>query len=109
MRLVRALERLEGAAAAARAPEPARVGLVWTCDDVRIDVEELAAGEYVAVDLVMGDELDETTSFGQILERVTYDVGDLGVVRNASGERIGVVTAVDGTLLTWRADSGADS
>jgi hypothetical protein len=100
MRLIRQVAELE-AAAAARAEEPAPIGVCWTTYEERVEARELEEGEYIAADMTRVEELAGTAVI-RIRERVTLDVRDLGWVYDAEGARIGRVVAVDGTLVSWK-------
>jgi hypothetical protein len=109
VRLINAVKRLEAGAARAREEVAPGVGLVWSKDEVSVDPLTLEDGEYVAVDVVMEgggpSPLGGTAPvWWTVTERVTLDPRDLGVVRNVAGERIGLVTDLDGSMVTWRAD-----
>jgi hypothetical protein len=100
MRLLRAVERLESAAAAAA---PVGVGLVWTRDEALVD-RDLEAGEYVACDVrrvVSIGEGGELLWCVRLEERVTRDRSDLGFVYGPGGEVAGRVVALDGSLISW--------
>ena len=113
MRLIKRVDRMEAAAAAAREPEAGGVEVVWSDHENRIDARTLGAGEFVAVDVVrsgefLGAGLGEHgevlagTELVRITERVTTDPRDLGWVLAADGEqRIGEITRLDGALLEW--------
>jgi hypothetical protein len=110
MRLTRKVSRLEAGAAAARAEEPAAIGLIWTQQEKRIDADALAAGEYIACDLYYDEEPGQFGAGGvpptvRTVERVTVWESDLGKVYGPEGERIGRVTAIDGSMLTWEGES----
>jgi hypothetical protein len=100
--LIKSVERLE-ASGAATAKAPARVGMCWTRHDERVDAAELARGEWIAADVYIspGD-------MWSICERVTEDEQDLGVVYEANGPRLGIVVALDGSLIRWRPDPGPE-
>jgi len=113
VRLIKQIGRIEGAAAARRERKdgPARIGLVWTLADERIEAGLLRPGEFVAVDLVLGPCVAagecqgcERACVGQVKERVTMRPDDLGVVRMPDGEQVGVITVIDGSMLTWSAE-----
>ena len=103
MRLVRQVARLEAAAARALEVEEAPVGLMWTSQESRVDGESLAEGEWVAVDLYLGDELDGV-QYVRLVERATWQDTDLGWVYDGEGARVGRVVELDGSLLTWRVE-----
>lgn len=103
MRLVKQVARLE-AAGAARALEmdPAPVELCWSEHEERVDAELLEPGEYIAVDIRIDEELLGARVV-TIKERVTLAPADLGFVSDAAGRRIGRVTAIDGSLISYEA------
>jgi YD repeat-containing protein len=92
------LESAAGAAAAA-ARDPLPVSISWSSADERVTARDLRPGEFVAAD-VMGYRADGEPWESRVVERVTRDGGDLGVVYDAAGARVGRVTAMDGRLLT---------
>jgi len=110
MRLVKQVARIEGAAAARRARQdgPARIQIVWTAGDERLPDAALVSGAYVAVDLVLGAcaadepcELCLRACVGKVRERLTTRLDDLGQVRLSTGDLVGRITCIDGSLLTW--------
>jgi hypothetical protein len=114
MRLIGAVKRLEAGAAAARAAVPTRVAIAWTPAEVRIDAMELAAGEFIAVDLTQrrrsDGSIDAGASFWSVRERVTLDVNDLGFyyVADCDGgnaECGGVVVAIDTDMVRYELDA----
>jgi hypothetical protein len=111
MRLISSIRRLEAGAALARERVPASVGLSWSRNEVTIDPEELGPGEYIACDIrvqagVAGgdraapDAMADQPYWWTLTERVTCDPQDLGVVRDAEGERIGRVMELDGSMIS---------
>lgn len=100
MKLLRQVERLE-AAAAVRAVEPAAVSLVWSSDEVVVDLAQLRPGEYVATDVTIEERL-EGVSIWRTRERLTCDVRDLGNVYDVDGELVGRIVAIDGPMVEWR-------
>lgn len=116
MRLISSVKRLEAGAARAREEEPAAVGLVWSTHESKVEVESLADGEYVAVDVrldrygesapgaVVDGQVVEPPEWWTIEERITSDPRDLGVVRDAEGVRVGRVVAIEGSMLTVQYD-----
>lgn len=105
MRLLRGVARLELAAGAAAAADPGDVPVVdvcWSLRDRRVDAAGLASGELVAAD-VRG----YGSGVARVEERVTTDPRDLGGVYDAGGRLVGVVTAIDGSLLTLSIEGGA--
>jgi hypothetical protein len=105
MRLLRRLEGLEAGAAVAEAEAEAAVGVVWSCDELRLDATQLEAGEYIACDSHRLDppELFASCPRVRLVERITRDADDLGYIYDAAGVRVGRVTAVDGNLVSYRA------
>jgi hypothetical protein len=108
MRLLSKVLGLEAALGASRRREP--IGLVWTEDDVRVDVAALRADQHVALDIRIRGACGETPIW-KTVERVTADPADLGVVYGESGAKVGRVVKVDGSLVEWvltgRGDSAA--
>ncbi len=113
MRLTRRLAAVEvaaGGAARARSAEVREVGVVWSAHEARIDASGLAAGEYIAADMRYLDSPPEAGEparplcgeFVSVTERVTRDSNDLGNVYGATGEVIGRVTELDGSLVIWK-------
>jgi len=102
MRLIKQVGKLE-AAAAARVEDRRAVGIAWTIHEAVVDASALAPGEYIAVDIRMeaGEGGDCQADFWHVFERITTDERDLGVVRNAAGDRIGIVVGLDGGLISW--------
>jgi len=105
VRLLRQVERLE-AAGAARAAEPAPVGLVWTVQERRVEAADLEPGQYIAADVEIVGHVAEVPLV-RVTERITYDVADLGWIYRAEVdgeplERIGRVVAVDGPMISSR-------
>lgn len=108
MRLISSLRRLEAGAAAAREAKPAAVGLIWTRQESVVDPETLYRGEYIAVDLTMragapvalGGASGVAPGAWLMAERITQDPQDLGVVRDAEGQRIGRVMELDGSMIS---------
>jgi hypothetical protein len=99
---------LEAGAAAAREAKPAAVGLIWTRQESVVDPETLYRGEYIAVDLTMragapvalGGASGVAPGAWLMAERITQDPQDLGVVRDAEGQRIGRVMELDGSMIS---------
>ena len=102
MRLIKQVGKLE-AAASARVEDRGAVGIAWTIHEAVVDASALAPGEYIAVDIRMeaSDRGDCQADFWHVFERITTDERDLGVVRNAAGDRIGIVVGLDGGLISW--------
>jgi len=107
MRLIRQVERLEGATvAAARQAKAVPVGVCWVAREERIvDPGELAPGEYIAADVYVQGHAGEAPVV-KVVERATRDDFDLGDVYAAGpgwelGERIGRVMSIEGTLVGW--------
>jgi hypothetical protein len=107
MRLVSNVKRLEGAAAA-RAVAPESIGIVWSKDEARVDAMELREGEYIAVDVAMRSCPGGGVEYWTVSERVTRDVGDLGVFYHVDGGgdavRVGRVVAIDTDMLRYELD-----
>lgn len=113
MRLLTSLKRLEAGAAVSRETAPAAVGLIWSRHETTVDPDSLERYEYIAVDVrVMGAApcdgrpamAGQAPTVWEMLERVTQDPQDLGVVRDAEGARVGRVTAIEGSMLTIQWD-----
>ena len=100
MRLIKTVQRLEGAAAMALETEAPAIAVCWSRHDVRVDAATLLPGEYIAVDMRLGDEL-QGAQLVVLTERVTCDAGDLGRVYDSNGAVVGRVTEIDGSLLTY--------
>ena len=109
MRLLRVVERMEGGAARAKvARRRARraVGLAWSSDDVRLSaatIADLRPGECVASDVTLYGA-DAGADQMRVVERVAVDPHDLGIVYDAGGLRVGRVTSIDGTLISYEFD-----
>ena len=123
MRLLRAIGRLEGAAAAAEEEraEACAIGVLWTDVEARVEARSLEPGEMIAADVYLvrayadqefpdlTAESDPASRCGTheavLRERVTRDAEDLGwVYRGAPGPdaRIcGRVVESDGGMLTF--------
>jgi len=116
MRLVKQVARLEtGAAGAALVRvDPAPVEVCWSKHELRIDYEDLAPGEYIAVDVRVDDVIGEEGSVAgctrlvTITERVTRSEYDLGWVTDRDGRRIGRVNETDGSLISYGALTGEE-
>jgi len=107
-RLVKRLEGLEAAAAAAARTGQGAIGLVWSAQDARVDAEQLAAGEWIACDVTLG-ELIGGAQCVRTAERVTCDERDLGWVHDAAGARVGRVVAIlEPGLLEWELFAAGD-
>ena len=119
MRLISRLDALEKQKRlqADSAPSPeiadqlaagARIGIVWTASDFRVDPRQAAPGEHVAVDLVIErDQSENREQTGKLRtrERFTDDPDDLGLVYDLAGDRIGRVVAAPAGYLRWELDS----
>ena len=107
MRLIGAVKRLEGAAAARRVA-PASIGIAWTKNEKRVTAEDLAEGEYVAVDVTVSESPAGAAAWWSVAERVTCDVGDLGYFYQESAGsdpvRIGRVVSIDTDMVRYRLD-----
>ncbi len=78
MRLIGAVKRLEGSAAA-REAAPVSVGIAWTTRDARVELEELAEGAFIAVDVTLQrGGGDGSAPYWCVIERPTFDAADLG-------------------------------
>lgn len=104
MRLLSKVRGLEAFAASGKRREP--VGLVWTADEVRVDAAAVRGGQHVALDVRIKGEVDGTPIWGTA-ERITSKAGDLGVVYDSAGSRVGRVVRVDGSLVEWAATDSA--
>lgn len=109
MRLIKQLERLEASASAAREAECVGVGLAWSDCDERVEVAQLEPGEMIAADVHMLGEACPGVERWLVRERVTRDPLDLGWVLDPAEDVVGRVTAIDGSLLTLRYESGGVS
>jgi hypothetical protein len=98
-RLIKSVERLE-ASGAALAKAPTRIGMCWTRTDERVDDSKVGFGQYIAADVYIS-----AGDFWSICERITDDDQDLGIVYQANGPRLGIVVALDGSLIRWRPDA----
>jgi len=116
VRLITSIKRLEAGAAVARERRPAAVGLSWSRNEARVDPEELGPGEYIACDIsirsgagvgAVPDAMADQPYWWNLAERVTLDPQDLGLVRDAEGERIGRVMELDGSMIAIEWDEPA--
>ena len=124
MRLIKRLDAMEERAAAAAAAErpSGKVMVCWSTREERVADGDLAPGDFVACDVhyldPQGPERDvaryreeataeelEFTPCVRIVERITRDARDLGVVYDETGVRVGVVVELDGSMLTLRHDA----
>jgi len=97
---MRLLSKVRGLEASASVKRRVPVGLVWTEDDVRVDLAAVREGEHVALDVrILGAVGD--TPIWQTTERCTAEATDLGVVYGAKGAQVGRVVRVDGSLVEW--------
>jgi hypothetical protein len=97
MKLVRAVERLEGRLSAVVGGD---VGLVWSRDERRVE-REPGAGEYVACDMrYVGPLVEGVTPTVRLEERITRGVNDLGWVYDDAGAVVGRVMELNGSLIT---------
>jgi hypothetical protein len=102
VRMIKRLDRLEEAAAAAEVAG-APIGICWSSyEGNRVDAAMLERGELIAADVT----IDYVDGFGVpnilVEERVTRDEADVGWVYDRQHEKIGRVVEIEGTLLTWR-------
>lgn len=117
MRLIGAVKRLEGAAAAREEAAGGLCGIAWTSRDWRVDAMELAEGEFIAVDITRRGG-DDGAAFWCVNERVTLDASDLGVFYQLAGgaecgkacegcERaaVGRVVAIDTDMVRYALDA----
>jgi hypothetical protein len=95
------LESAAGAAAAVVAGEVSVVDVCWSVRDRRVDAAGLVDGELVAAD-VRG----YGSGVARVEERVTTDLRDLGGVYDVGGRLVGLVTSIDGSLLTLSIEGG---
>lgn len=103
MKLIAArLKRLE-AAAAEEEERPAVTGMVWSSAESVVDASALEPGEYVACDCYVEAWPDPATPDDvirwRVVERVTRDAEDYGVVYGADGAAVGRVVYLRGKLL----------
>lgn len=104
MRQVQRLAADAGAAAAEEA-ELCEVRLSWTDRVNRIEDVDIGPGQYVAMDVTILQEVGDMR-YTRTVERLTNESWDLGIVRDAEGQRIGVITRVDGNYYEWARDDG---
>ena len=97
----RGCNRRAGAAAAVVAGEVSVVDVCWSVRDRRVDAAGLADGELVAAD-VRG----YGSGVARVEERVTTELRDLGGVYDVGGRLVGLVTSIDGSLLTLSIEGG---
>src|SRR5690242_20539070 len=104
MKLIRRkIENLEKAQAAASSrARPA--GIAWSSDNVRVDPgRELEPGEHIAIDVHVLESGDWEGS-GQpprwrVVERITTEPGDTGVLYDVAGQAIGTARRVDASMI----------
>jgi hypothetical protein len=98
------LERVEGAVSRPELAGRGDTWLVWASyDGPRIAAGALKPGEYIASDRRFV-ECSGGTDVLTIRERITRMPDDLGVVYDAAGLQVGLVTSTDGNLASWRRD-----
>jgi len=103
VRLIGAVKRLEGAARSRT--RPAKVGIVWTSNEERVNAAELGPAEWIAVDIsVRGGATPTAPVYWRIKERITGDPSDLGLLSDETGARVGRVVSIDGDLLRYELD-----
>jgi hypothetical protein len=104
--------RADAAVDSARGPdldEFGRVGMVWTTEEVVVDPSQVSPGEHVAVDLIVGREASEHVfpARYRTRERFSSVPGDLGLVYDSSGSRIGRVLSAPRGYVRWARDDAA--
>ena len=110
MRLIKRLDAAEERAAAASAERTDQARICWSTAEERVSDLDLSPGDFVACDVHYEGEAGaagEMPPCLHLVERITRDERDLGVVYDPEGVRVGVVVALDGSLLTLRADRAA--
>lgn len=90
LRVVDELAKLRKDRAAERAASKRRVGIVWSHCDHRVDDVELAEGEWLALDVTLGETVGEVDTW-RTRERITRDPEDYGLVYDAAGDVVGRV------------------
>lgn len=103
MKLIRAVERMEAAAAAGakrKARRSAAWGICWSQGQEALG-RDLEAGERLAVDVYVLDEWQgQGVRIVRSKQRATREAGDFGVVYGVDGAVVGHVDGDDGVIVS---------
>jgi hypothetical protein len=106
MKLVSAVKRLNRVSGRRVSTRREPIAVVWSADDSRMELEP-EPGELRAVDVFRdGPEMDGAQVV-RTVERLAHGAGDLGFVFGPDGERVGVVTEREGSMITVQWDAAA--